>query len=163
MPAGGIGFEGWAREEVAQAQREALLITSWTALCKSDCSFVPSEAHRRWEVTITGCFCLLVFVLAEKVKASLQPFKVKRLKEAPQSKSQTRNCHLPSDPTRVPRSGGQGPQVNGMEGGRGNGDCQEWAGRAVRGTGLLGVDGCSIPPCPLYDSPLHSGEPKANN
>lgn len=44
---------------------------------------------------------------------------------------------------------------------------KKWAGRAVRGPGLLGVDGCFIPSCPFYDSPrcnsLHSGEPNANN
>ena len=77
------------------------------------------------------------------------------------------SSHLPSDPTRVPRSGGQGPQVNGMEGGRGNGDCQEVGREGSEGTWAPGRGWLLHPICPFYDSPrcnsLHSGEPDANN
>lgn len=101
-------------------------------------------------VTIMGFF----FFSAEQMKVSLQPFKLKRPKEAPKSKSQTRNCHLPSDPTRVPRSGGQGPEVNRVVGGWRDGYCQEVGREGSEVAWAAGHEWLLHPILPLCDSPL---------
>lgn len=98
------------------------------------------------EVTLQVGF---VFVLAEKVKASLQPLKLGALL-APQKQKSTRNCKaLPTPPGSQVRAGTTRKQD---EGGRGNGDCQE-VGRRQEGAWAPGHGQPSLSHPALYDSP----------
>lgn len=82
---------------------------------------MPRGAHDRWGPQLRLCF-------SEKMGVTLHPLKIKRPKKTPKSRSQTRNCHLPSRPTRAPGPGGQSLEVKMTAGNR---YCQETRWRPV--------------------------------
>lgn len=82
---------------------------------------MPRGAHDSWGPQLWLCF-------SEKMGVTLHPLKIKRPKKNPKSRSQTRNCHLPSRPTRAPGPGGQSLEVKMTAGNR---YCQETRRRPV--------------------------------